>query len=82
MSYQKQTNLLFEEQAENWPLLTQNLEGLKSVQIKSFEFDGFTIKVQFNPNRITSSAAKVDKTSINNRKCFLCSAHRPQNGGN
>lgn len=78
MTYQEKTNLLYDEQVINWPLLRQNIEGLNSVRLKSFEFSGFTINVQFNPKRITSSAAKVDKTSISNRKCFLCSAHRPK----
>ena len=34
-------------------------------------------KVQFNPGRITSSAAKVDAKSLKERKCFLCAANRP-----
>lgn len=78
MTIQEQTNNLYKEQAKNWPLLSGNLEGLKSAQLKTFDFDGFQIKVQFNPKRITSSAAKVDKKSIEERKCFLCSAHRPE----
>lgn len=77
MDYQQKANQLFGEQAENWPLLHDNLEGLNHVKVKSFEFDGFTINVQFNPKRIRSSAAKVDKKSIDNRQCFLCSKYRP-----
>ena len=37
----------------------------------------FPSSVQFNPKRITSSAAKVDKESIEKRPCFLCVANRP-----
>jgi ATP adenylyltransferase/5',5'''-P-1,P-4-tetraphosphate phosphorylase II len=77
-SYQKLVDNLFDHQKENWPLLKENLEGLQCVQLKTFHFDGFTINVQFNPKRITSSAAKVDKKSIEERKCFLCAAHRPK----
>ena len=33
--------------------------------------------VQFNPGRITSSAAKVDARSIEARPCFLCEKNRP-----
>jgi ATP adenylyltransferase/5',5'''-P-1,P-4-tetraphosphate phosphorylase II len=47
------------------------------VEEKQFQFDGFQIKVQFNPERMRSSAAKVDKQSIAERKCFLCSENRP-----
>lgn len=78
MNYQEKTDALYHEQAKNWPLMATNLEGLKSAQLKTFQFDGFSIHVQFNPKRITSSAAKVDKDSINKRKCFLCAENRPQ----
>ena len=60
-----------------WPLAAANYNGLKSVEEKQFQFDGFQVKVQFNPERMRSSAAKVDKQSIAERKCFLCSENRP-----
>ena len=60
-----------------WPLAAANYNGLMSVEEKQFQFDGFQIKVQFNPERMRSSAAKVDKQSIAARKCFLCSENRP-----
>ena len=47
------------------------------MQTRPFEFDGFAVKVQFNPGRITSSSAKVDEKSIRERKCFLCMSHLP-----
>ncbi len=61
-----------------WPLAEANYNGLKSVEEKQFQFDGFQIKVQFNPERMRSSAAKVDKQSIAARKCFLCNENRPK----
>lgn len=60
-----------------WPLAAGNYNGLNSVEEKQFQFDGFQVKVQFNPERMRSSAAKVDKQSIAERKCFLCSENRP-----
>ncbi|MCP4312129.1 MAG: DUF4922 domain-containing protein [Bacteroidetes bacterium] len=77
MSMQELTNRLLEEQITSWPLLCANWEKLDSVLLKTFNFDGFSIEVQFNPKRITSSAAKVDKGSIEKRPCFLCPANRP-----
>lgn len=77
MNYQQKADALFQDQKINWPLLSNNWEKLKSAKLKIFEFDGFTIHVQCNPKRIISSAAKVDKRSIENRKCFLCSENRP-----
>jgi len=66
-----------ESQKQGWPLAKANYEGLKSVKDKEFQFDGFKVKVQFNPERIRSSAAKVDTLSISERKCFLCNGNRP-----
>jgi len=67
-----------ESQMQSWPLAKANYEGLKLVEVKQFQFDGFQIKVQFNPERMRSSSAKVDKESIAERKCFLCNENRPQ----
>lgn len=77
MNYQSKINELLNEQRRNWDLLRKNLEGLKSAQTRVFPFDSFSIKVQFNPERIISSSAKVDKDSVNNRQCFLCAKNRP-----
>jgi len=64
--------VLLEDQIKNWQQLADNYKSLQTVQVKSFQFDEFEIKVQFNPGRIISSSAKVDEKSINERKCFLC----------
>lgn len=66
-----------ELQNQSWPLAATNYEGLKSVKEKQFQFEGFQVKVQFNPERMRSSAAKVDKQSIAERKCFLCNENHP-----
>lgn len=68
---------LFEEQLAEWELAGNNYKALGQVKTKSFEVGGCTYKVQFNPARITSSAAKVDPKSIQERKCFLCPANLP-----
>ncbi|MDR1810851.1 MAG: DUF4922 domain-containing protein [Prevotella sp.] len=67
----------FRAQLTEWPLAAQNYAALKDVQTKEFNIEGFTVRVQFNPARIRSSAAKVDAKSIEERKCFLCQANRP-----
>jgi len=77
MSLQEKADALFEDQKVSWPLLGANWEKLSGVKLKRFDFDGFTIHVQCNPKRIVSSAAKVDKVSIENRACFLCEENRP-----
>lgn len=67
----------FDRQLQVWDTARNNFEALKNVKVKEFNVDGATIKVQFNPGRIVSSAAKVDAKSLKERKCFLCAANRP-----
>ena len=73
----ERTKALLAFQMENWDLLRAGYESLKDIEVKTFEFDGFEIKVQFNPGRIISSSAKVDEKSINSRGCFLCHENLP-----
>jgi hypothetical protein len=68
---------LLEQQKGAWDLLRNGYDTLLSVRTRVFEFDGFQIKVQFNPGRLTSTVAKVDATSIKERKCFLCIENLP-----
>jgi len=68
---------LLKEQLQEWDLAAGNYAALDTVKVKELVVDGYTFKVQFNPARILSSAAKVDPKSIKERKCFLCLAHLP-----
>lgn len=72
-----QADQLIADQIAVWPQAAGNFEALKGVKVKEFDVDGMHIKVQFNPARIVSSAAKVDAKSLAERKCFLCEANRP-----
>ena len=65
------------EQNHTWNLSADNYWGLNLVEERAFNYDGFQIKVQFNPERMRSSVAKVDTQSIAARKCFLCGENRP-----
>lgn len=68
---------LLADQKKEWELAGKNFAGLENVQVRTFRFNGFSVKVQFNAERIVSSAAKVDKESIAARPCFLCKVNRP-----
>ena len=68
---------LLGNQLKDWELAKSNFEALSLVKTKEIEFDGFAVRVQFNPARIQSSAAKVDTKSIQERKCFLCPQNLP-----
>jgi len=69
---------LFNSQLNSWELQKKNYNALQKVQAKSFWFEGFKLKVQFNPERIKSTSAEVDENSIKNRKCFLCIENLPE----
>jgi ATP adenylyltransferase/5',5'''-P-1,P-4-tetraphosphate phosphorylase II len=60
-----------------WSLAAANFKGLEKVKERSFHFNGFDIRAQFNPERMLSSVSNVDKKSIAARKCFLCNENRP-----
>ncbi len=72
-----QINDFIKVQIAEWPQAAGNFEALKGVKVKEVALPGWTVKVQFNPARIVSSAAKVDAKSLKERKCFLCAANRP-----
>lgn len=72
-----QAHALMHMQSGVWPMLQNGLATLSSVVVRTIDFPQFAMKVQFNPGRIASSAAKVDSTSISERKCFLCLENLP-----
>ncbi len=71
------TRALVKHQLANWDMAREGYSSLDKVQIRKFEFDDFVVNVQYNPGRITSSAAKVDEESIKERPCFLCYKNLP-----
>ncbi len=68
---------LIENQLSSWSTARENYVALNNVRIKDLKVGNVTYKIQFNPARIRSSAAKVDKASLKARKCFLCGENRP-----
>jgi len=77
-NYSKLAKNLITNQITDWEMAKKNYMDLGNVQVKEILFDNFTIKVQFNPGRIRSSAAKVDAKTLSERPCFLCKKNRPK----
>jgi hypothetical protein len=75
--YSERVDELFDRQLREWDLARNNYSQLDNVRVRKISFSGYEIAVQFNPGRITSSAAKVDTKSIEARPCFLCEKNRP-----
>ena len=65
------------DQLSRWPLACGNFRALKNVKIRTMNIGGLEVKLQFNPARMISSAAKLSKADIAARKCFLCRENRP-----
>lgn len=70
-------DLFIENQLAKWQTARTNHEALNQIETRRFELAGYTITVQFNPARAVSTCAKVDKSSIEARKCFLCPENKP-----
>lgn len=78
MNKKRQTGDLFiENQLAKWQTARTNHEALNQIETRRFELAGNTITIQFNPARAVSTCAKVDKSSIEARKCFLCPENKP-----
>lgn len=77
MDMNQKIERLFADQLASWELAANNYAALSRIRTKELDVNGTQYKVQFNPARIVSSAAKVDTKSIRERKCFLCPEHLP-----
>lgn len=69
---------LLQHQKEGWEMLRGGYAMLDKIETRTLDFGEYAFRLQFNPRRITSSAAKVDAKSIAERPCFLCSGHLPK----
>ncbi|MEA2707860.1 MAG: hypothetical protein QOF78_461 [Phycisphaerales bacterium] len=68
---------LLDEQKREWTLLRDGAAALADIQTRNIPLNGFMFRLQFNPKRIASTAAKVDPKTIAQRECFLCPANLP-----
>ena len=64
----------FDRQLGCWPAVSQRYSDLQGVKVHDFG----TVKVQFNPARIVSTGARIDRKTLAERPCFLCRSNRPQ----
>lgn len=64
------------DQLSCWPLACDNFRALKNIQVREMTVGGLKVRLQFNPARMISSAAKLNKEDIAKRRCFLCRENR------
>ena len=68
---------LAEQQLATWPMLRDAVAGLARVEYRKLSVRDSEVLAQFNPQRIVSTAAKVDAATIKQRPCFLCAENLP-----
>ncbi|SHL01237.1 DUF4922 domain-containing protein [Xylanibacter ruminicola] len=68
----------FNRQLEKWDDARQRYQDLRNVKTRELVVGTSTMKVQFNPARIVSTGAKIDKQTLAERPCFLCEQNRPK----
>ncbi len=67
-----------DQQLALWPMARENYERLGLTERRQFSLGALDGAFQFNPGRIVSTGAKIDKASIEKRPCFLCKKNRPE----
>ena len=65
----------FNRQLEVWADARHRFRDLKHVETRQFSDQ---LKLQWNPARIVSTGAKIDKKTLGERPCFLCDKNRPK----
>ena len=69
----------FNDQLAQWADARQRFDDLKNVKTRELPTDtGVTLRVQWNPARMVSTGAKIDKKTLGERPCFLCGHNRPK----
>ncbi len=64
-------------QAGSWPTLQAGIQSLRRSAVRSFSFDGITVKAQCIPSRLKSASAALDAESLATARCDLCPANLP-----
>ncbi len=65
----------FNRQLEVWADARHRFRDLKHVETRLLSDQ---LKLQWNPARIVSTGAKIDKKTLGERPCFLCDKNRPK----
>jgi len=62
----------------SWTEAAERYAALEQVKTKELVVGDVTLNAQWNPARIVSTGAKIDKESLAARPCFLCGHNRPK----
>ena len=68
----------FRKELEEWQEAAERYKALEEVKTKELALGEVTLAAQWNPARIVSTGASIDKKTISERPCFLCDNNRPK----
>ena len=68
----------FNRQVETWEDARKRYRELQGVKTRELQYEDQTLMLQFNPARMTSTGANIDKQALAKRPCFLCECNRPE----
>ena len=68
----------FNRQLEKWDDARRRYQDLRNVKTRELAVGASSVQVQWNPARIVSTGASIDKKVLAERPCFLCEANRPK----
>ena len=68
----------FNRQLEKWGDARRRYYDLRNVQTRELVVGASSFHVQWNPARMVSTGASIDKKDIDKRPCFLCENNRPK----
>ena len=68
----------FSRQLQTWPEAAKRYRDLSVVQQKTFTAGSVPLAAQWNPQRMVSTGAKIDASTLQKRPCFLCGKNRPK----
>ena len=73
-----EVDIFFRHEMATWREAAERYDALRLCEHKQMMEGEITLEAQFNPARIISTGAKMDRKSIEKRPCFLCDENRPK----
>ena len=68
----------FNRQLEKWDDARNRYDDLRNVRTRKLAVGASSVVVQWNPARMVSTGASIDKKVLAKRPCFLCEQNRPK----
>lgn len=77
-NWNEKIGAMYQQQLSNWKMASNHYRQFKSIEKRIISKNALNFVVQFNPARARSTCADLSKKTIENRRCFLCAHHLPE----